>query len=59
LGDLVREHTGGQALIDVEVDPSLIGGFIFDIDDAMIDTSVASQLEAIRLQYIEKNRRIV
>ena len=59
LGALVREHTGGQALIDMEVDPSLIGGFVFDIDDAMIDTSVASQLEAIRFQYIEKNRRIV
>ena len=59
LGALVREHTGDQALIDVEVDPSLIGGFVFDIDDAIIDTSVARQLEVIRLQYIEKNRRIV
>ena len=59
LGNLVREHTGDQALIDVEVDPSLIGGFVFDIDDAIIDTSVARQLEVIRLQYIEKNRRIV
>lgn len=56
---LVRQHSGEEALIEVEVDPSLIGGFIFDIDDAMIDTSVASQLERIRLQYIEKNRRIV
>lgn len=56
---LVREHTGDEALIDVEVDPSLIGGFVFDIDDEMIDTSVARQLEQIRLQYIERNRRIV
>ncbi len=56
---LVRQHSGEEALIEVEVDPSLIGGFIFDMDDAMIDTSVSSQLERIRLQYIEKNRRIV
>ena len=56
---LVREHTGDEALIEVEVDPSLIGGFVFDIDDELIDTSVARQLELIRLQYIERNRRIV
>lgn len=56
---LVKQHSGEEALIEVEVDPSLIGGFIFDMDDAMIDTSVSSQLERIRLQYIEKNRRIV
>ena len=59
LGDLVREHTGDQALIDVEVDPSLIGGFVFDIDDAIIDKSVARKLELIKRQFIEKNRRIV
>ena len=56
---LVRERTGCEAQIDVEVDPSLIGGFVFDIDDAMIDKSVSRQLELIRLQFIEKNRRIV
>lgn len=56
---LVREQTGKEALIEVEVDPSLIGGFVFDIDNAMIDTSVARQLELIRLQFIERNRRIV
>ena len=56
---LVKERTGDEALIDVEVDPDLIGGFVFDIDDALIDKSVARKLELIRLQFIEKNRRIV
>jgi F-type H+-transporting ATPase subunit delta len=59
LAALVKERTGDEALIDVEVDPSLIGGFVFDIDDAMIDKSVARKLELIKLQFIEKNRRIV
>jgi F-type H+-transporting ATPase subunit delta len=59
LSALVRERTGDEALIDVVVDPSLIGGFVFDIDDAIIDKSVARALEQIRLQFIEKNRRIV
>ena len=59
LAALVKERTGEEAQIDVEVDPSLIGGFVFDIDDAIIDKSVARKLELIRLQFIEKNRRIV
>ena len=56
---LVKEHSGEEAVNEVEVDPSLIGGFVFDIDDAIIDKSVARKLELIRLQFIEKNRRIV
>ena len=59
LAALVKERTGDEAVIDVEVDPDLIGGFVFDIDDAIIDKSVARKLELIRLQFIEKNRRIV
>ena len=56
---LVKERTGDEAVIEVVVDPDLIGGFVFDIDDAIIDKSVARKLELIRLQFIEKNRRIV
>ena len=56
---LVKKETGLDAIIRVTVDPSLIGGFVFDIDDYMIDASVSRQLELIRRQFIEKNRRIV
>ena len=56
---MVKAHTGDEAVIEVEVDPDLIGGFVFDIDDAIIDKSVARKLELIKLQFIEKNRRIV
>ena len=59
LKTLVKERTGDEADIEVVVDPDLIGGFVFDIDDAIIDKSVARKLELIRLQFIEKNRRIV
>ena len=48
-----------DALLGRVVDPDLIGGFVFDIDDAIIDKSVARKLELIKLQFIEKNRRIV
>ena len=56
---LVRERTGDDARIEVTVDESLIGGFIFDIDNAVIDTTVSRQLDRIRHQFTERNRRIV
>ncbi|MCD8312840.1 MAG: ATP synthase F1 subunit delta [Bacteroidales bacterium] len=51
--------TGGEVLIETEVDPSIIGGFIFEMEDRRLDASVASRLKSVKRQYIEKNRRIV
>lgn len=59
LKDLVREKTGDDVVIEVEVDPTLVGGFVFDIDDYLLDASVKRQLDLIRGQFIERNRRIV
>lgn len=56
---LVKQKTGDDVIIEVEVDPSLIGGFVFDIDDYLMDASVKHQLEKIRTQFIERNRRII
>ena len=56
---LVKEKTGDDVLIETEVDPSLIGGFVFDIDDYLMDASVKRQLDLIREQFIERNRRII
>ena len=56
---LVKERTGDEADIEVEVDPDLIGGFVFEIEDYTLDASAAHQLRQIRRQFIENNRRIV
>ena len=56
---LIRKRTGREADIRVEVDPGLIGGFVLDLGDEMLDASVASQLEKIRRTLTDKNRRIV
>lgn len=48
-----------DVLLDKQVDPKIMGGFIFEIDDYRIDASVASQFERIKKQFIEKNKRIV
>lgn len=41
------------------VDPSIEGGFLFDINDFRLDASVATQLKKVKQQFIDKNRRIV
>jgi len=56
---MVKERTGSDILLEVSVDPSIIGGFVFDMDDQLLDASVKHQLDKIREQFIERNRRIV
>lgn len=59
LRDKVYEATGCKAIISTETDPDLIGGFVFETDDYMMDASVRTALEDIRRTYIDNNRRIV
>lgn len=56
---LVKQKTGDDVMIEVDIDPSLIGGFVFDIDDYLLDASVKRQIDIIRNQFIERNRRII
>lgn len=45
--------------LETVVDPSIEGGFVFDINDVRLDASVATQLKRVKKQYIDKNKRIV
>ena len=56
---LVHDRTGKKLLLTTEVNESLIGGFVFEVEDQLLDASVSHQLEMIRRQFIERNRRIV
>ena len=59
LRDLVEKQTGCKLILKTEANPSLIGGFVFEVEDTVLDASVSRQLDFIRRQFIEKNRRIV
>ena len=59
LRDLVEKQTGCKLILKTEVNPSLRGGFVFEVEDTVLDASVSRQLDFIRRQFIEKNRRIV
>lgn len=51
--------TDSTVEIHSHIDPSIIGGYIMEIDGYRLDASVANQLRKIRRQFIYKNRRIV
>ena len=45
--------------LDTVIAPSILGGFIFDINGYRLDASIATQLKRVKQQFIDKNRRIV
>ena len=59
LRSLVSERLGRRIILNTRVDPSIIGGFVLDVDNYMFDASVKSQIETIRREFIAKNTRIV
>lgn len=45
--------------IETETDATLLGGFVFDVNDYRLDASVATRLKRVKQQFIAQNRRIV
>ena len=56
---IVVQSAGGTAEFATKVDPSIEGGFIFEINTYRLNASVADQMRRIKQQFIDKNRRIV
>ena len=51
--DVVRSQLGGKTIeLTKNVDPALIGGFTVDVDSRVLDASVKSQLEKLRLKLL-------
>lgn len=57
--ELIGSRTGKKLVLKTEVDESIIGGFVLEVEDQLLDASVAHQLEMIKRQFVERNRRIV
>ncbi len=57
--EMFRNLTGLQLELSVTVDPSIIGGFVFEVADKRIDASVSRQLEDLRRRFIEQNNRLM
>jgi len=54
-------HDKGYTDVDFTTytDPSLIGGFILQIEDQRLDASLASQLKELKKEFVERNQRII
>ena len=59
LRQILADSIGGTILFTSKVDPDLIGGFVLEVDDKMLNASAKSQLEKIRRKLDELNKRIV
>ncbi len=49
----------GKLELKKVVDPTILGGFILDLDSIRWDASLIRQLNSIKQQYIQRNRRII
>jgi F-type H+-transporting ATPase subunit delta len=54
---VVSEFTGKQAVLVEEVDPSLLGGLIVQVDDRQFDGSLRTKLTRMREFVIERGRQ--
>ena len=52
LTERLERSTGRRVALDVEIDPSLLGGLVVRVGDRMIDGSVRGRLERLRNQLI-------
>lgn len=59
LESLLDRKVYSRVCLHVKEDPSIIGGFIFDLDCLRLDASVRRKLALIRNGMIEKNNRII
>lgn len=56
---LLEKQTGCKVIMETTVDPSLIGGFILEVDHLRLNASVRHQIETIRREFVIANNRIV
>lgn len=56
---LISKHRTCRIVVETRVDPAIVGGFILEFDDRLLDASVRRQIEILRTRFVEKNTRLV
>ena len=59
LKNMLSQNGTSEVNFTTKVDPALIGGFVLEVDDNVLDTSVKRQLDLIRHDLDEMNKRLV
>ena len=55
LADTLRQSLGKEPVLEVKVDPDLLGGMVVQVGDEVYDTSVRTRLETIRNQLLARS----
>jgi F-type H+-transporting ATPase subunit delta len=58
LVSMIQSITGGEVEIEKKIDPAILGGFQFEVDFVRWDASLKAQLQRIKNEYIDKNKRM-
>lgn len=56
---MVKNEKNVRLELEKEIDPNILGGFIFEMDSLRWDGSISSQLRRMRKNFADKNKRIV
>ena len=59
LQEILSENSGATVLLEEELNPEILGGFVLELDGSRLDASVAGQLDKIRRELVQNNNRIV
>ena len=51
----LASRLGGTPVIDNQIDPNIIGGFVLRVGDKVLDGSLAAQLQRVREQMINRS----
>ena len=54
LREVLRRRLGKEPLLEVHVDPDLIGGLVVQVGDTVFDASVVAQLNRLRSQIVDR-----
>lgn len=52
--NIVKGVTGSQAVLNEEIDKSILGGYILRMGDKQLDESISSHLKEIKLKFTKK-----
>ena len=55
----LAEKTGVSVLLDEDINPEILGGFVLNIDDYRVDASVEGQFRLLRRELLDNTNRIV
>lgn len=59
LVSMLEKQSGKKVVLEETVDPSLLGGFILEVDGKWLDASVSGQMSKLRRELEKKNKRLV